>query len=149
MKTNSSIWTEALLEVTTFLSKLKYALEHEALIVIQMNRTADLNRSDYRCTNRYTLAKLFPDEDPKIVLRRELKKLTEENYLRTLQDEHFPERGELREFGMIYDTEKHVYLKIRAKLTSDQMTGSHIVFVLSFHFAEHLFKDEDFPYKKK
>ncbi len=65
MKTNSSIWTESLLEVTTFLSKLKYALEHEAEIVIQINRTADLNRIDYRCTNRYTLANLFPDEDPK------------------------------------------------------------------------------------
>ena len=147
MNTVDNSWKETLLEVNTFLDKLRYALEHGAKINIQMDRSADMNRSDYRCTTRYTIMNLFPNQKPSDAVKEEMKKLTEKNYLRTLKDDRYPERGELREFGMIYSSNRHVYIKIRADLTSLYRDGNHIVFILSFHYAEYKFKKEDFPYR--
>ena len=47
-------------------------------------------RRNVRYTNAYTIATLFPDENPVIALKRELKNLTIENYIRTVKDWRFP-----------------------------------------------------------
>ena len=73
MNTVDNSWKETILEVNTFLDKLRYALEHGAKINIQMDRLADMNRSDYRCTNRYTIMNLFPNQKPSDAVKEELK----------------------------------------------------------------------------
>ena len=62
------------LEVDAYLAQLKYALEHDCKLSFQEDRDVD-KRRDIHYTNRFTIADLFPDEDPVEVLKRELKKL--------------------------------------------------------------------------
>lgn len=50
-------------------------------------------------TNRFTIANLFPNENPIDALRRELLILQTEDYIRTVKDLRFPKRSEMREFG--------------------------------------------------
>ena len=59
-------------EVNTYLAKLRYILDLGANISFQMERYVDKKR-DIQYTNKYTMTKLFPEEDPQAVLRRELK----------------------------------------------------------------------------
>lgn len=137
---------ESALEVQAYLQDLKYALEHGATVTFQMERRVDQNR-DVRYTNKFTVADLFPDEDPVMALKRELQKLTIEEYMQTVKDLHFFNRSEMREFGKVYDGKGDVYIKIRVELLSQY--GNHTTFVMSFHYAETPFTPEMFPYRKQ
>ena len=133
-------------EVWAYLQDLRYALEHGAKITFQAERLVDQNR-DQRHTNKFTVADLFPDENPVDALRRELKLLTIEEYIQTVKDLRFPKKSEMREFGRVYDGKGDVYIKIRVELLSEY--GNHTTFVMSFHYAETAFTPEMFPYRKQ
>ena len=135
-------------EVRAYLSKLRYALNNGAKIDVQLIRGVDQNR-DPKYTNRNTLAYLFPDEDPKDAMRRELQQLTVEAYLRTVKDLRFKNRSEMREFGKVYNGSDEIYIKIRVELMDARGFGDHTTFVMSFHIAEKPFSQETFPYAKK
>ena len=137
---------ESKLEVCSYLQNLRYALEHGAQVEFKIDRKVDEGR-DKRHTNAYTVADLFPDEDPLYALRRELLTLTIEEYMRTVRDLRFPQRSEMREFGKVYEGKGDVYVKIRVELISKY--GGSTTFVMSFHYAEKPFVPDMFPYKKK
>ncbi len=132
-------------EIEAYLAKLQYALMTGAEIKFQKERQVDSNR-DEKYTNKYTMAFLFPDENPEDVLRRELKKLTVRDYLRTCKDTRFPKRSKMREFGKVYNHNDEIYIKIRVELLDGLGYGRHTTFVMSFHFAEKPFAEEIFPY---
>ena len=136
---------ESELEVRSYLQDLRYALEHGAKVTFQAERQIDQGR-DIRYTNRFTVADLFPDENPVNALKRELQKLTVEEYMQTVKDLRFPNRSEMREFGKVYDGKGDVYIKIRVDLLSEY--GNHTTFVMSFHYATIPFTPEMFPYRK-
>ena len=135
-------------EVKAYLAKLKYAIESGATITFQEARKVD-NDKDEKYTNKYTVAALFPNENPVVALKRELLKLTVYEYMRTVNDRRFPNRSEMREFGKIYNGSDEVYIKIRVELLDPLGFGNHTAFVMSFHFAQIPFKQEMFPYKKE
>lgn len=137
---------ESELEVKAYIQDLKYALDNDARITFQVKRLVDENREE-KYTNQYTVNTLFPDESPEEALRRELKTLTVEEYMRTVKDLKFPKRSEMREFGKVYNGTDDVYIKIRVELLN--MYGSKTTFVMSFHFAEKEFTQDMFPYRKK
>lgn len=134
------------LEVRSYLQNLRYALDHNAKVTFQIERQVDQNRNQ-RYTNRFTVADLFPDDDPVSALKQELKTLTVEEYMRTVKDLRFPKRSEMREFGKVYDGKGEVYIKIRVELLSTY--GDHTTFVMSFHYAEIPFTPDMFPYRKQ
>lgn len=144
-KDNTKSRIESKLEVNTYLQKLKYALDHDAQIAFQARRLVDKQR-DEKYTNQYTVDTLFPDENPVDALKRELKTLTAEEYMRTVQDLRFPKRSEMREFGKVYNGMQDVYIKIRVELLG--LNGNTTTFVMSFHFAEKPFTTDMFPYKE-
>ena len=100
---------ESELEVNSFLQNLRYALEHNAKVTFQAERLVDQNRNR-RYTTQFTVAALFPDESPVIALKRELQKLTSEEYIKTVKDLRFPKRSEMREFGKVYNGKGDVYI---------------------------------------
>lgn len=136
---------ESRLDVQCFLQDLIYALDHNPIVRFQEVRQIDQHR-DLRHTNKYTVADLFPNEDPVTVLKRELRKLTVEDYIRTVKDTRFKNKSEMREFGKVYNGNKDVYIKIRVDLLSE--CGKHLIFIMSFHYAETAFSDSMFPYKR-
>lgn len=136
---------ESELEVKTYIQNLRFALNNGAKINFQVKRRVDDNREE-RYTNEYTVNTLFPDENPVTALKRELLKLTEQDYMRTVKDLRFPKRSEMREFGRVYNGNEDVYIKIRVELLG--MYGATTTFVMSFHFAEKAFTHEMFPYRK-
>ena len=144
-KDNTKARIESKLEVNTYLQKLKYALDHDARITFQARRLVDKQR-DEKYTNQYTVDTLFPDENPVDALKRELKTLTVEEYMKTVQDLRFPKRSEMREFGKVYNGMQDVYIKIRVELLG--LNGNTTTFVMSFHFAEKPFTTDIFPYKE-
>ena len=95
--TNTQTRIENELEVSAYLQNLQYALNHDAKIEFQADRQVDHNR-DIKYTNRFTVADLFPNENPVAALRRELQTLTVEDYIRTVKDLRFPRKSEMREF---------------------------------------------------
>ena len=133
-------------EVKSYIQNLKYALDNGARITFQAKGMVDLER-DERNTNQYTVAALFPDENPEEALRRELRTLTIEEYVKTVKDLKFVKRSEMREFCKVYNGTDEVYIKIRVELLG--LYGSPTTFVMSFHFAERAFTSDMFPYKKK
>lgn len=141
----SRIETE--LEVRTYIDNIKYALDRGAKLSFQEIRKVDEDRDEIY-TNKYTMANLFPDENPTDVLKRELKSLKVEDYLRTVKDTRFPNKSEMREFGKVYNSTDEVYIKVRVELLNVAAYGAHTVFVMSFHFAEKPFSQEVFPYRK-
>ena len=142
--TRTRIETE--LEVRSYLQNLRYALEKNAKVTFQIERQVDQNR-DQRYTNQYTVADLFPDDNPVSALKRELQTLTVEDYMQTVKDLRFPKRSEMREFGKVYNGKGDVYIKIRVELLSAY--GDHTTFVMSFHYAEIPFTPDMFPYRKQ
>ena len=116
-------------------------------MVFQATRKIDGNR-DERFSNQYTVAHLFPNEDPQIALRRELLTLTTKDYLRTVKDVRFPKKSEMREFGKVYNGKDEIYIKIRVELLDLTGFGQHTAFVMSFHYAVTPFSRERFPYRK-
>ena len=137
---------ESELEVKSYLQDLRYALENGAQINFQARRRVD-NQRDEKYTNQYTVNTLFPDLNPVDALKKELKKLTVEEYMRTVTDFKFPNRSEMREFGKVYNGKDDIYIKIRVELFG--MYGNSTTFVMSFHFAERAFIPEMFPYRNK
>ena len=129
-------------DVRNYIKKLRYALECNASIHMVPNRFVDKDKG-IKYTNRYTLADLFPKEDPVSALRRELGTLEVENYIRTLKDNRYPHLSELREFGKRYNG-SDVYIKLRVELIGKY--GGQDILVLSFHYAEYGFDDSTFPY---
>lgn len=140
---NNNERTESEQEVKAYIQKLRYALSNGAGVYFVPDRGKDKTR-DIRYHNRFTINTLFPDESPPEALKRELGKLEVSNYIRTLKDDKHPELDELREFGKRYDDED-VYIKIRVELVS--ASGNKSILVLSFHYAEYKFTEDDFPYK--
>ena len=143
---NSKTRIESEAEVHSYLQNLKYALENGAQITFQIDRRVDEKR-DVRYTNRYTVAELFPDENPADALRRELQTLAVSEYMRTVRDTRVPNRSEMREFGRTYNGNDDVYIKIRVELLND--FGKHTAFVMSFHCAVEAFTADMFPYRKQ
>lgn len=137
---------ESEFEVRSYLQDLCYALEHGAKIAFQAERLIDQNR-DRRYTNQFTVADLFPNENPVSAIKRELQTLTVEEYMRTVKDLRFPNESEMREFGKVYDGKGDVYIKIRVELLSEY--GNHTTFVMSFHYAEIPFIADMFPHRKQ
>lgn len=135
---------ESKFDVQCFLQNLNYALDHNAKVRFQEVRQIDQNR-DIKHTNKYTVADLFPNEDPVVAIKRELRELTVKNYIKTVKDTRFKNRSEMREFGKMYNGDKDVYIKVRVDLLSD--CGDHSVFIMSFHYADISFDDSMFPYK--
>ncbi|MBD5522191.1 MAG: hypothetical protein HDR03_13395 [Lachnospiraceae bacterium] len=142
-ETNVRIESEA--EIKSYLQNLRYAIDNGAQISFQAKRLVDKKR-DEKYTNQYTVDTLFPDENPVDALKRELKNLTLEEYMQTVNDLRFPNRSEMREFGKVYNGKDDVYIKIRVELLG--MYGNTTTFVMSFHFAEKPFSPELFPYRK-
>lgn len=140
---NARIETE--LEVKAYIQDLKYALNNDAQIEFQVKRRVDEDREE-RYTNKYTVNRLFPDENPVDALKRELLTLTVEDYIKTVKDLRFPKRSEMREFGKLYNGDEEVYIKIRVELLG--LYGNTTTFVMSFHFAEKSFTPDMFPYRK-
>lgn len=132
-------------EIKAYVARMKYALNTNAKITFQINRKVDEER-DIKYTNRYTIAELFPDDNPKDVLRRELLALSVKDYQYTVKDDRYPNRSEMRVFGKTYNDDD-VYIKIRVELMSTADCGEHSVFVMSFHFSEIPFSKDDFPYR--
>ena len=79
-------------------------------------------------------------------MRRELLKLSVDDYIRTVKDLRFLKRSEMREFGKVYNGTEDVYIKIRVELLG--LDGNTTTFVMSFHFAEKPFTIDMFPYKE-
>lgn len=145
MSKNTTSRIESELEVKAYIQNLKYALNNGAKIKFQTHRSVD-NQRDDKYTNRYTVAALFPNENPLEALKRELLMLTVEDYMRTVKDINYPKKSEMREFGKVYNGSDDVYIKIRVELLG--MYGNATTFVMSFHFAERPFTPEMFPYRK-
>ena len=145
MEENTKARIESELEIKSYIQDLKYALDNGATITFQAHRLVDENRDEHY-TNQYTVATLFPDENPVDALKRELKTLTVEEYMRTVKDIKFPKKSEMREFGKVYNGTDDVYIKIRVELLGGY--GNKTTFVMSFHFAERPFTPEMFPYRK-
>ena len=115
-------------------------------VTFQIERQVDQNR-DQRYTNQYTVADLFPDENPVSALKRELLTLTVEEYMQTVKGLRFPKRSEMREFGKVYDGKGDVYIKLRVELLSEY--GDHTTFIMSYHYAEIPFTPDMFLYRKR
>lgn len=95
-KTESRI--EERLEVSTYISRLVYALENNnAKVTFQEERQVDKNRP-IQNTNKYTVAQLFPDEDPVEAIKRELKTLKIEEYIETVKDIILEDVLEIKKF---------------------------------------------------
>ena len=141
---NKRIETE--MEVKSYIAKLRHAIHSGAKISFQAERMVD-NERDIKHTNAYTVATLFPNENPIDALKRELLSLTSEEYICTVKDLRFPKRSEMRVFGKTYNLSEDVYIKIRVELIDPNNFNNHTTFVMSFHFAETAFKESEFPYR--
>lgn len=146
MPENKNSRIESKSEITEYIQKLQYALNHGAQINFQAKRLVDDNR-DEKYTNQYTIQTLFPNENPVEAIKRELLTLSVENYIKTVKDIRFPRRNEMREFGKVYNGQDDVYIKIRVELIGE--FGRPTTFVMSFHFAERPFAPDMFPYRTK
>lgn len=139
---------ESLTYVKTFLAHLIYALNSgNARLSFQKSRVVDENRSE-KYTNRFTIHKLFPNEDEVEVLKRELACLKYQDYIETVCDTKYPDRSDMRVFGKKYLGED-VYIKIRVELLNvGGLGGDNFIFIMSFHFAESEFLASNFPYRE-
>lgn len=140
---------ETRFEVQMFIDQLKYAInDQNVYIEILNNRYVDHHR-DKLFTNAYTLSFLFGDEERVEVIKRELTQLRIDNYIETVKDNRYPMRGEMRVFGMFYQS-LGVYIKIRVDLINyDNHIGRSKILVMSFHFSEIPFSNQTFPYRNK
>ena len=145
---NSDTRIEKKSEIQDYLAKLKYALTNSnTRLEFQRERRSDYEKNK-EVTNKFTVDTLFPDEIPSKAFRRELQKLKLTNYIKTVKDRRYPDLSEMRVFGKSY-SKKDVYIKIRVNLINLQKaSGGNFVLVMSFHFAQWDFTEEDFPYRK-
>ena len=147
-KVNETKRIETKIEVQTYIDRLKYAIKSDSVkLNFQKERMVDQKRNK-KYTNRYTIGKLFPDEDEIEALKKELLHLNIDEYIETVKDIRFLNKSEMRVFGKKYFGED-VYIKIRVELVDVvHANGNSFIFVMSFHFSERNFKESDFPYKK-
>lgn len=138
---------DSLTEVNAYIAKLRYAIDSGCEIVFMQQRHVDSDRGE-KYTNRYTVSNLFPNEQPSAALKRELKTLTKENYIRSVIDRRYPDKDRFYEFGKYY-SEGAVYIKTRISILDHHENCSNFLFVMSFHFAERPFTESTFPYKAK
>ena len=133
-------------EVGTYLARLEHALKTgSAKINFQKNRRVDKNR-DKRYTNAYTIACLFPKQNPEEVLKKELAKLIIDEYIETVKDKNMPNRSDMRIFGKVY-SKGEVYIKIRVELIKATRYGvEDLIFIMSFHYSTKPFEKIEFPY---
>lgn len=143
MSDETRIETES--EIDAYLAKLHYALSSGAKLMFQEVRKIDESRN-IKYSNKFTVADLFPNENPIDALKRELSSLTKAEYLQTVKDIRFPKLSEMREFGRVYNATAEVYIKIRVELLDVSSVGNHTTFVMSFHYSTIAFKDRHFPY---
>jgi len=136
-------------EIGTFLDNLFYALgSGNANIELIQDRAADKGRAN-KYTNRYTLLCLFPDKDPVEAIHQELAALSVDEYIETVKDIKYEKRSPLRVFCKKYNGE-NVYIKLRVELLKMLSSGiDNYILVLSFHYAEKSFSNDDFPYRDK
>jgi hypothetical protein len=133
-------YRESKVAISTYLDRLKYALESESVsIQFIEDRLVDIGRSE-KYTNRYTIAKLFPNEDPVEVLKNEFKSISIKEYIETVKDLRYPKRSDMRVFGRKYDTDEE-YIKFRVEILPE----THLL-VMSFHFSTIQFEHIEFPY---
>lgn len=146
---NNGNYIESKKDVIKYIDKLRYLLNsNQAKIQFQQKRQVDEDR-DEKYTNRYTIGDLFPDDEPTVVLKRELGTLTVENYIETVKDIRFKNLSDMRVFGKNYNG-KDVYIKIRVELLKSTSYGlGDFIFVMSFHYSTIDFKNIVFPYSKK
>ena len=146
---NNGNYIESKEDVITYIDKLRYLLNsNKVKIQFQQKRQVDEDR-DEKYTNRYTIGDLFPDDEPTLVLKRELSTLTVENYIETVKDIRFKNLSDMRVFGKNYNG-KYVYIKIRVELLKSTSYGlGDFIFVMSFHYSTIDFKNIVFPYSKK
>lgn len=132
--------------VETYLAQLRHVLKSkQSKISIIWDRKVDSLREPIN-SNRNTVARLFPDDDPVVALRQELSSLKSSEYIETVTDTRFPNRPAFRVFGRSY-SEGDVYIKIRVEMFA-QSSSSPSVLVMSFHFALHRFEADRFPLKE-
>lgn len=139
---------ESKFEVKTYLDRLKYAIKSDN-VKLNFIKDRDIDKKrDKKYTNRYTMSRLFPNEDETEVLKRELSFLRIDEYIETVKDKDFPKRSDMRVFGRKYSGED-VYIKIRVELVSvNHASGDNFILVMSFHYSDRVFKKDDFPYIK-
>ena len=141
---------ESIDEVKGFLAKIKYLFSLKFFSLrIQYERLTD-NMRNVVFTNRYTIATLFPDEDPVAALKNEVKTLSISEYMHTMKDSRFPGNTDFRVFGRKYDNHPdHVYIKLRVEIIPPKTNSpQNNVYIISFHFSDHSLTDTDFPYLK-
>jgi hypothetical protein len=127
-------------DISTYLDRLKYALDNEsARIQFQEDRLVDVGRKKEH-TNRYTITKLFPNEDPVEVIKTEFRSISVQEYIETVKDLRYSKRSDMRVFGRKYGSDE-VYIKFRVEILPD----THL-FVMSFHFSAIQFGHIEFPY---
>lgn len=125
--------------IKEYLSKLRFVLENRRCSVyFQELRNCDQDRT-IKHTNKFTVNKLFPDENIVNALKRELGLLEVVDYLYSLKDKKFPKKAMLSVFAKKYDGE-YVYIKIRVE------TIVSVVVVISFHFSSTIIEDDEFVY---
>lgn len=135
-------------EIKTYLDRLKYALKSKSTTINFQNERSVDKQKNIKYTNRYTISKLFPDEDELKALRRELSTLNVDEYIETVKDTRFLKRSEMRVFGRKYSN-KDVYIKIRVELINKgYASGNDYIMVMSFYFSKWSFKKSNFPYKR-
>ncbi|MBI9010314.1 MAG: hypothetical protein JEZ05_09850 [Tenericutes bacterium] len=134
---------DTLEEVMAYLAKLKYALmDSHCQIVFQESRKVDENRNP-RFTNIFTISDLAPNQKPTDFIRKELAKLTVEDYQCSVLDTRYPKRKPMYVFAKEYKAD-NVYIKIRVELLEKVNSN---VFVMSFHYSDQVIGKDSFPYK--
>ena len=140
LEEKTSKYRESKADISTYLDRLKYALDSGSVrIQFQEDRLVDVGRRKEH-TNRYTIAKLFPNEDPVEVIKKEFTSISVKEYIETVKDLSYPKRSDFRVFGRKYDADE-VYIKFRVEV----VPGTHL-FVMSFHFSAIKFERIEFPY---
>lgn len=134
-------YIETEIEIEGFLCYLKTELEKGAKVYIREKLETD---EDGSC--EYAFTRLFPNDSPMSVIRRELMKLRSSDYLRTRAGE-YPVGGmktTIRDFGKVYDRKLGTYVSVSVESRNSECEK---VFLVSFSFARHLFTQDYFSYR--
>ena len=134
-------YVESEKDVFHFLEHLKFSLKQKTTKIQLIEKRQVDNERDLKYTNTYTMAKLFPNDDKVVALKRELERLEITDYIETNKDKNFPSRQDWRAFGKKYGNEE-IYIKFRVELLPNTN-----VLVMSFHLSTVSFKTFKFPYK--
>lgn len=119
--------------VQSFLQELRWILEDKKCCIIIPTR----EDKEYKYSNSFCLAELeFEQED----VKHELKKLTTQNYCKTIKDKNNKKFNEYYYvFGKIIN-KMLIYIKVKIQSRNNKQ-----ILCISFHFPEYTL---NFPYKK-